>query len=1415
MSEPFLPKDCNTEGMPKLEEMADMLCCDFQRGPEPFVFPPAPPISPPPTELPCITEADLDIPIDLVCECDSVTVTEVDPENPPQASDSISFEITAHYTDCEGGEAPSVGPTTIVRTVSQRECFQYCEIPPPTVELAPTGRVDENKGLEYQLVVDEDPSCGNYSAYFVPVGEDGPTDLIWLSDPCAYSVLPVRVEWKVDAPGCEMVVTVKPPTKKPPNIDCDGLLLCGSGYTVNPEQVSVSVEAGDSPFYVWDTFVTRDAEDCPPLPCFELIDFADDVEPVYECEELTDNLEIPVHPETEAKPPDIYCDGVVYTGQYYTVEPESQLVPVGSGSQTVFFNVTAHYLDGDDNAMEIGPRTVRKTVRTDQFLDICDPQAPNLDYEGEELEPNIHIFTTEDPSVGSYIVEPYYEYLSNICVPLDTQVSIKWVSDGEGADQKLLYEWKDVPISLAWENECECEWDEESEGEEIEGTELLRYTRHLTCVAERSGTEVFTIEKEVKPGEIAQAIITISAVNGSPICPQQHYVTVGGACEPVMTCEELLRQLNLIVDPDYNSVIPDPDDPEVALIKIAVSVHTSPPTMDCPACEDGPDCGWLQKGLYYDVELDGGVAVPSKELAPNETYVPLHLSKRQLSGSCGVKATLSLKDQDDERVCEVPELPVSFDPVAAIPLGGLDQMSVMVGPVEENTVIGDVVLIEVRAFKNPQLAGEFRAYFTTDFDVDRGLPTAEGSAEAVRPWKEAQQIYGVADQPDNSRSKFIRFGVPLSDVEHTTTFEVQVDWYTGNDEECDYTDPDDPGGGEGGGDDDEPEQPKKRKSGSTNKRHHGSTGDCECDGSGEGGATVSGCTCEVIEPVRSPRFCDIEITPNPMAVTPDGFFFSRDLAAEVDSYNAFMSMGLGKIAGKEYKPLPATYKGGEPITWQEWVREHPDLVWPPDEIIRPDEWAEDYPTVPYPVPAPTRRAVYGDACLPVRQVGEQMYSVGSDGELLPLYLKRRDLSVLVSMCTERRGKDTSYPFRWKYIDGSYFTSGTNEIGENTYPEFLYFSGNVASNDDIASNELVLTDYYEMKPYYGWRCDEEPEIKEGEEGEGESTEEGECSGTPAGQLPGALYPPPVRGRPLRASVPLQELTGPFVGISPRHWQLTTDESEAQLDYDFLYCPNLAPDEVLIPGLKLQAVARTVKFLLPNINVYGESVLEYEKDSSGEFKLDDDGNLIPVRDANGNLKRATMERLFTYYEIIPPDSYLTTIEGQSDVTVYVGLEEKITLLDSAGGETVGEITTSRLRRLTSYVKPEEVVQPEYELVYATLPERGSASVTNPLAVIQDLTTDRFGNTTLRLKGLWYARDKEDRRYPMLFGIVSVPYGYCVEAGIVQHFAQIDGDSCAPYYLQEEYQLLRDNSCPCKTLQLLPQKCLKHRLQIPVLQ
>jgi hypothetical protein len=369
------------------------------------------------------------------------------------------------------------------------------------------------------------------------------------------------------------------------------------------------------------------------------------------------------------------------------------------------------------------------------------------------------------------------------------------------------------------------------------------------------------------------------------------------------------------------------------------------------------------------------------------------------------------------------------------------------------------------------------------------------------------------------------------------------------------------------------------------------------------------------------------------------------------------------------------------------------------------------------------------------------------------------------------------------VDGESFSSGTKDIGEQIYFEFIYETSREimspgAWQDDDASNELSYTDYYEMKPYY-----DRSSVRHTEEG----TETQESND--------------------------------FIGISPQAWRLTTDKDQSQLNYDFAYCFDLEWAEALVPGERVQCALRRVMFTVLAKNEYGEPLYEYVRDADGNLVLNNNGEPIVVVDINGKPKRLKMYKTFQYYEIIPPKEYKTAIDGQPSVELYIGTNDVITLTENIAASMLDiDLSVTPLQTTASYIRPEDIATPDYELVYATLrSNKASAEVVNPLAVISDLQTDRNGHLTKRLRALFYKVDDENRKYPMLFEVDVLPYGYCIEVGNIKHYYGTDQDQCAPYHLREQYTVERTERSKGqkgRTLKLAQAKCFKHRLQIPVM-
>jgi hypothetical protein len=618
--------------------------------------------------------------------------------------------------------------------------------------------------------------------------------------------------------------------------------------------------------------------------------------------------------------------------------------------------------------------------------------------------------------------------------------------------------------------------------------------------------------------------------------------------------------------------------------------------------------------------------------------------------------------------------------------------------------------------------------------------------------------------------------------------------------------------------------------------------------SGGGGANtpVSGeVFCEIIEPIRCPRFYDKNITPNPMAVDREGFFLPEELAVLENGVNAFMSMGLVKILGKKYTPLPATYRGGE----------------------EPDEEPDTAP-------------VFFRKAGELRYLTEEVEEEQEDGTVKitvinkPLYLMRRELKTADNNIVFRRGKDTSYPFKWQYVNGESFSSKAKSVSEQSEDFFdsIYGHSNAFIEKYNVTDVPSEEEPDEPDEESGTSPDEEPDEESDEEDE-EDEEDDESDFSDVDDTSSDIMENDDAGetfdpkdyfemKPFYFYSSVEDdkkKTEEFIGISPQLWLLTTNPEKAQLNYDFAYCSDLEWAETLVPGEKVLYTEKSITYSVTAIDDRGNPVYKVLRDEEGnivydygEPALDEEGNIIyeqgdpvldeegnPVLDEEGNIVykqhivykqgqpilekdehgrpiQETVQKTFRYCEIIPPVTYRSAIDGQPAVELYVGTEQSVMLYEDA--ETELHLPITVLQKTEHFIRQEDIALSDAELVYLTLrEEKDAVELVNPLAVVNDLQTDRTGKLTKRLRALFYKKDNEGRRFPMLFEVDTLPYGYCIEVGNIKHYTATEHDLCAPYNLREEYTIVRADrgqGRKGKTLKLGSTKCFKHRLQVPVL-
>jgi hypothetical protein len=295
---------------------------------------------------------------------------------------------------------------------------------------------------------------------------------------------------------------------------------------------------------------------------------------------------------------------------------------------------------------------------------------------------------------------------------------------------------------------------------------------------------------------------------------------------------------------------------------------------------------------------------------------------------------------------------------------------------------------------------------------------------------------------------------------------------------------------------------------------------------------------------------------------------------------------------------------------------------------------------------------------------------------------------------------------------------------------------------------------------------------------------------------------------------------FNGISPQTWLLTYDEQDAQLDYDFGICFDLAYAETLVPGEKVECKKRAAKIVIAAFTEYGEPDYEIVIDGMGNPVYTPDGQPVYVLDDYGNKIQKTKVITFAYYELIPPESYLVQIDGHPNVNLYVCEANTAEIYAGADptkqdGKPITKIDITRMTLTHEYVPPEDIVQPDYEYVQARCLDESNSSIdiVNPLGVVNDLATDVDGRMVPRCRALFYKTDDKKRKFPILFEVDTLPYGYAIETGVIQNY-YITEDTCSPYYVRPNYTVnrtYRNDSKKGKILQLAKTECFKHSLQL----
>jgi hypothetical protein len=213
-----------------------------------------------------------------------------------------------------------------------------------------------------------------------------------------------------------------------------------------------------------------------------------------------------------------------------------------------------------------------------------------------------------------------------------------------------------------------------------------------------------------------------------------------------------------------------------------------------------------------------------------------------------------------------------------------------------------------------------------------------------------------------------------------------------------------------------------------------------------------------------------------------------------------------------------------------------------------------------------------------------------------------------------------------------------------------------------------------------------------------------------------------------------------------WGLTSNISEAQLDYDPCVCNKLDRNERLIPGQRVEYTEQTTRLT---------------------YRLPEEDGIVK-----------TDVKLFSYCSAVPPNEYSVSFEGTP--TMLVGRFSK--------GSKVSYGTTSSATDyyIGSYELFDEMPGDGFPYPYSgfiCLNDQGGApKIEQPFGVFHDCDNPA-------LTGLFIRDDDTGVKYPMTARLAHVPFGYAIETKTPACFYKVSADeNCAPRMVGLQYLVAR---------------------------
>jgi hypothetical protein len=480
------------------------------------------------------------------------------------------------------------------------------------------------------------------------------------------------------------------------------------------------------------------------------------------------------------------------------------------------------------------------------------------------------------------------------------------------------------------------------------------------------------------------------------------------------------------------------------------------------------------------------------------------------------------------------------------------------------------------------------------------------------------------------------------------------------------------------------------------------------------------------------------------------------LATEInttDFTNGFLtalSMGVAKKAGEEYKPVKAYYPSDttEASELKPWVVEWREVADADPEPEMPEDMEGSW-TLFLTYPYEQGKLYVLQATQKPKITGTPIYADFAT-KTVPLYRRRLKIKVAKGICQTNSLTD-NVNNSWAKLE--YISEQPETVKIPPPPTPPGWALKEYNSNGVATVERTFTSTNANGEPISNTRSLQISRQQGAPGTGEYTfkscdkSTGVCTYS---------YTP--------LTVDYKEYSLPFwYGLTqPDPWSLTSDSTNAQLDYPPCLCDDLDRNEWLIPGQSVKASLKTIDL------IYKKPYIDKDENNQPDTPLTD-----------------TIS--FDYWECTGPAKYSTTFEGTPKIKFMrfkKGENYKLEQPNQAPKDLGEDYYIEDYGELPNPT-PENTLYPfrkSFFLEFTDNDER-TPIISQPFGIFNECDS-------VYAVGMFVREDTDGIRYPMTARLDYVPFGYAIETQTPSCFYRITQDeNCAPRLVGVRYDVVRE--------------------------